>query len=100
MAAKSTLSMLGEKAGKEENPAKLLREIFEFINFKKAKINLYFLLLESKKPLTIKEIVNSLHYSERTVRKYLKELLNVGYIKRVSTERERPCYAYSAIEHQ
>ena len=95
---RESLSILGEKVEAEENPKELLKEIFRFINFEPANIDIYFLFVEKKRALTVREICNSLKYSERTVRKYLKELLALGYIKRVSTVRERPCYAYVAVK--
>jgi predicted DNA-binding transcriptional regulator len=96
--ASDSLKML-EKAIEEEkdNPAELLRAIFRFMHFKPAKIDIYFLLLDNKKSMTITEMKGSLNYSERTIRKYIKDLLASGYIKKETVERTRPCFAYKAV---
>ncbi len=96
--AKGTLSILVEKLRKEEgDPEELLKDILRFLHLKSANIDIYFLLVDSRRGMTINDISSSLNYSERTIRKYVKELHDLGYIKRSLAERKRPCYEYSAI---
>ncbi|MFH1424899.1 MAG: hypothetical protein ABIG20_04495 [archaeon] len=94
---KETLSVLSEKVREEEDPEVLLSEIFKFINLEPAMIAIYFKLLHSEKAMTVTDLKGALTYSERTIRKYLKDMLDTGYIKRTTIEEERPCYAYFAV---
>jgi len=96
--SKDSLSELSEKIGEIKNPTAMLEEIFKFMNFEPANRALYFLLLDKQEPQTVRQICRSLDYSERTIREYLKELLEMGYITRKTTINERPCYAYNAVE--
>lgn len=94
---KETLSLLSKKVGAEEDPEVLLREIFTFIKFEPANIEIYFKLLHTEDSLKVSDLKKSLTYSERTIRNYLASLLEMGYIKQSCVERHRPCYAYSAV---
>ena len=73
----------------------MLNLIFAFLNFKKAEVKIYNLLL--KKSLTIKEMEKQLGISERTIRKYLKKLHEEGFIQRKVDESERLRYIYRAV---
>ncbi|MFH1450465.1 MAG: hypothetical protein ABIF92_00600 [archaeon] len=82
------------------NPEKMLRLLFNLINFKKANVDIYFLLHKSKRPLTINDLCENLPYSERTIRTYIGMLTDRQYVEKVPTIRERPCFAYRSIKPQ
>ena len=87
-----------EKELKSEiDPEKMLRLIFEFINFKRANTDIYFMLNNSKRPMTVNDLCKELPYSERTLRTYLGMLTDKQYVKKVPCIRDRPCFAYKTI---
>lgn len=79
------------------DPEKMLRLLFNLINFKRANVDIYFLLHKSSRPLTVGDLCDKLPYSERTIRTYLGALADRQYIKKVPTIRDRPCFAYKSI---
>jgi len=88
-----------EKALKEGNkPMELLNVILGFLNFKPVEIKIYNLLLTSS--LTIKQIQNLLHLSERTIRKYILRLDQEGFITKTVEEGKRLKYVYTAVPIQ
>jgi len=88
-----------EKALKEGNkPMELLNVILGFLNFKPIEIKIYNLLLTSS--LTIKQIQNLLHLSERTIRKYILRLDQEGFITKTVEEGKRLKYVYTAVPIQ
>nr|AAU43654.1 hypothetical protein GZ23H7_12 [uncultured archaeon GZfos23H7]QNO53293.1 hypothetical protein OJOIIACA_00017 [Methanosarcinales archaeon ANME-1 ERB6] len=88
-----------EKALKEGNkPVELLNVILGFLNFKPIEIKIYNLLLTSS--LTIKQIQNLLHLSERTIRKYILRLDQEGFITKTVEEGKRLKYVYTAVPIQ
>ena len=91
------LEELHEELSANVDPEKMLRLIFNFINFKPANIDIYFLLNNNEKPLTVKDLCNKLSYSERTIRTYLGILTDRNYVKKIPTIRDRPCFAYKAL---
>jgi len=94
---KDKLTELEEEMRSEVDPEKMLRLLFNLINFKHANTDIYFLLNKSEKSMTVKDICDNLSYSERTIRTYLGILTDKKYVKKVPTIRERPCFAYKAI---
>jgi predicted transcriptional regulator len=92
------LSELESELGSQVDPEKMLNLLFNLINFKQANIDIYFLLNKNEKPMTVNEICKELSYSERTIRTYLGTLSNKKYIKKLPTIRDRPCFAYTAIQ--
>ena len=76
---RGTLSILEAKLRKEADPEELLKDILRFLHLKPANIDIYFLLVDNRSGMTISDISSSLHYSERTIRKYVKELQDLGY---------------------
>jgi len=88
-----------EKALTEEKkPAELLNLILGFLNFKPVEIKIYNLLLNSS--LTIKQIQNLLHLSERTIRKYIQRLDQKGFIIKRVEAGKRLKYVYTAVPVQ
>ena len=88
-----------EKALTEGNkPMELLNVILGFLNFKPVEIKIYNLLLTSS--LTIKQIQNLLHLSERTIRKYILRLDQEGFITKTVEEGKRLKYVYTAVPIQ
>jgi predicted transcriptional regulator len=88
-----------EKALTEEKkPAELLNVILGFLNFKPVEIKIYNLLLTSS--LTIKQIQNLLHLSERTIRKYILRLDQEGFIIKRVEAGKRLKYVYTAVPIQ
>jgi len=88
-----------EKALKEGNkPMELLNVILGFLHFKPIEIKIYNLLLTSS--LTIKQIENLLHLSERTIRKYIQRLDQEGFIIKKVEEGKRLKYVYTAVPIQ
>ena len=88
-----------EKALTEGNkPMELLNVILGFLNFKPVEIKIYNLLLTSS--LTIKQIQNLLHLSERTIRKYILRLDQEGFIIKTVEEGKRLKYVYTAVPIQ
>lgn len=94
---KDKLTELEEELRSEVDPEKMLRLLFNLINFKQANTDIYFLLNKSEKSMTVRDICDNLQYSERTIRTYLGILTGKKYVKKVPTIRERPCFAYKAI---
>ena len=92
---KNAVSEIEKALKQRKKPVELLNLIFAFLNFKKAEVKIYNLLL--KKSLTIKEMKEQLGISERTIRKYLKKLHEEGFIKRKVDESERLRYIYRAV---
>jgi len=92
---KNAVSEIEKALKQRKKPVELLNLIFAFLNFKKAEVKIYNLLL--KKSLTIKEIEEQLGISERTIRKYLKKLHEEGFIQRRVDESERLRYIYRAV---
>ena len=84
------------KGGK--NPVELLNIILSFLNFKTAEIKIYNVLLKSS--LTIKQIEKQLNLSERTIRKYIKKLIQEGFITRKVEQGKRLKYVYMAVPVQ
>jgi len=80
---------------KKDKPLNLLNSVFVLLNFKDVEIKLYNLLL--KKSLTIDEIKKKIDVSERTIRNYIKRLLEKGFIKREVLEEKRLKYVYLAV---
>ena len=95
---KNAVSEIEKALKQRKNPVELLNLIFAFLNFKKAEVKIYNLLL--KKSLTIKEMEKQLGISERTIRKYLKKLHEEGFIQRKVDESERLRYIYRAVSLQ
>jgi len=95
--ARDKFSELEEEMHGDVDPEKMLRLLFNLINFKQANVDIYFLLHRSDKPLTVNDICKELSYSERTIRTYLGVLADKKYIKKLPTIRERPCFAYKSI---
>ncbi len=88
-----------EKALKEgKKPTELLNVILGFLNFKPVEIKIYNLLLTSS--LTIKQIQNLLHLSERTIRKYIRRLDQEGFIIKRVEAGKRLKYVYTAVPVQ
>jgi predicted transcriptional regulator len=79
-------------------PRELLNIILGFLNFKAAEIKIYNLLLKSS--LTIKQIEKQLNLSERTIRKYIKKLVQEGFITRKVEQGKRLKYVYMAVPVQ
>jgi len=96
--AKNAISEIEKALKQKKKPVELLNLIFAFLNFKKAEVKIYNLLL--KKSLTIKEMKEQLGISERTIRKYLKKLHEEGFIQRKVDESERLRYIYRAVSLQ
>ena len=94
---KDKLTELEEELRSEVDPEKMLRLLFNLINFKQANTDIYFLLNKSEKSMTVRDICDNLQYSERTIRTYLGILTGKKYVKKVPKIRERPCFAYKAI---
>ncbi|MCD6481227.1 MAG: HTH domain-containing protein [Thermoplasmata archaeon] len=92
---KNAVSEIEKALKQRKKPVELLNLIFAFLNFKKAEVKIYNLLL--KKSLTIKEMEKQLGISERTIRKYLKKLHEEGFIQRRVDESERLRYIYRAV---
>ena len=92
---KNAVSEIEKALKQRKKPVELLNLIFAFLNFKKAEVKIYNLLL--KKSLTIKEMEKQLGISERTIRKYLKKLHEEGFIQRKVDESERLRYIYRAV---
>ena len=92
------LTELEREMSSQVNPEKMLRLLFNLINFKQANIDIYFLLHKNERSMTVNEICKELPYSERTIRTYLGSLSNKEYIKKMPTIRDRPCFAYKSIE--
>ena len=92
---KNAVSEIEKALKQRKKPVELLNLIFAFLNFKKAEVKIYNLLL--KKSLTIKEMKEQLGISERTIRKYLKKLHEEGFIQRKVDESERLKYIYRAV---
>jgi predicted transcriptional regulator len=84
------------KGGKD--PVELLSIILSFLNFKTAEIKIYNVLLKSS--LTIKQIEKQLNLSERTIRKYIKKLIQEGFITRKVEQGKRLKYVYMAVPVQ
>ncbi len=81
---------------KKHNPEKILDTFFLFLGFKSTEIKLYKLLLNKK--LTINQIKKQMNVTERTIRKYIKVLLEKKLIKRrVITEGKRLKYIYYSV---
>jgi len=80
---------------KKSKPLNLLNSVFNSLNFRAIEIKLYNLLL--KKSLNIDEIKKGMNVSERTIRNYIKRLLEKGFIKRKVLEGKRLKYVYSAV---
>ena len=78
-----------------DKPLELLNPIFEFLGFKRVEIQIYNLLLE--KSLTISQIRKELKVSERTIREYMKRLLEKGVVVRTVRIEKRLKYVYSAL---
>jgi len=95
---KNAVSEIEKALKQRKKPVELLNLIFAFLNFKKAEVKIYNLLL--KKSLTIKEMKEQLGISERTIRKYLKKLHEEGFIQRKVDESERLRYIYRAVSLQ
>ena len=95
---KNAVSEIEKALKQRKKPVELLNLIFAFLNFKKAEVKIYNLLL--KKSLTIKEMEEQLGISERTIRKYLKKLHEEGFIQRKVDESERLRYIYRAVSLQ
>ncbi len=76
----------------------LLNVILGFLNFKPVEIKIYNLLLTSS--LTIKQIQNLLHLSERTIRKYILRLDQEGFIIKRVEAGKRLKYVYTAVPVQ
>ncbi len=95
---KNAVSEIEKALKQRKKPVELLNLIFAFLNFKKAEVKIYNLLL--KKSLTIKEMEKQLGISERTIRKYLKKLHEEGFIQRKVDESERLRYIYRAVSLQ
>jgi len=95
---KNAISEIEKALKQKKKPVELLNLIFAFLNFKKAEVKIYNLLL--KKSLTIKEMKEQLGISERTIRKYLKKLHEEGFIQRKVDESERLRYIYRAVSLQ
>ncbi len=95
---KNAVSEIEKALKQRKKPVELLNLIFAFLNFKKAEVKIYNLLL--KKSLTIKEMEKQLGISERTIRKYLKKLHEEGFIQRKVDESERLRYIYKAVSLQ
>jgi len=95
---KNAVSEIEKALKQRKKPVELLNLIFAFLNFKKAEVKIYNLLL--KKSLTIKEMEKQLGISERTIRKYLKKLREEGFIQRRVDESERLRYIYRAVSLQ
>ena len=95
---KNAVSELEKALKQRKKPVELLNLIFAFLNFKKAEVKIYNLLL--KKSLTIREMEKQLGISERTIRKYLKKLHEEGFIQRKVDESERLRYIYRAVSLQ
>jgi len=81
-----------------KKPIELLNVILGFLNFKTAEIKIYNLLLKSS--LTIKQIEKQLNLSERTIRKYIKKLVQDGFITRKVELGKRLKYVYVAVPVQ
>ena len=91
-----TLTRLKEVIKEKKNrPFDLLNSVFYLLNFKDVEIKLYNLLL--KKPLTINEIERKLSISDRTIREYIKGLLEKGFITREVLKEKRLKYTYSSV---
>ena len=82
-----------EENGK--NSLELLNTILRFLDFKKVEIILYNLLLERSLPIS--QIKRELNVSERTIREYVKRLLEKGFIARSVETGKRLKYIYSSI---
>jgi len=95
---KNAVSEIEKALKQRKKTVELLNLIFAFLNFKKAEVKIYNLLL--KKSLTIKEMKEQLGISERTIRKYLKKLHEEGFIQRKVDESERLRYIYRAVSLQ
>lgn len=80
---------------KGDKPLEPLNSILKFLGFKKVEIQMYNLLLE--KPLTISQIRKELKVSERTIREYMKSLLDKGFVVRKVRIEKRLKYVYSAL---
>lgn len=81
-----------------KTPIELLIIILGFLDFKRAEIKIYNLLL--KHSLTIKQIEKQLNLSERTIRKYIKRLCQNGFITRQVIQGKRLKYVYMAVPIQ
>ena len=90
-----TLKRLRDIVKRKRRSSDLLNAVFELLNFKDVEIKLYNLLL--KKPLTVNEIEQKLDISDRTIREYIKGLLERGFITREVLKEKRLKYVYSAI---
>jgi len=81
-----------------KKPIELLNIILGFLDFKTTEIKIYNLLLKSS--LTIKQIEKQLNLSERTIRKYIKKLIQEGFITRKVEQGKRLKYVYMAVPVQ
>jgi len=81
-----------------KKPIELLNIILGFLDFKTTEIKIYNLLLKSS--LTIKQIEKQLNLSERTIRKYIKKLIQDGFITRKVEQGKRLKYVYMAVPVQ
>ena len=80
------------------NQKELLNAILAFLNFKPVEIKIYNLLQNSS--LTIKQIQDMLNLSERTIRKYIRELDQKGLLIKNVERGKRLKYVYTAVPIQ
>lgn len=98
MAARDYTSDIEVALKKGSNQKELLNAILAFLSFKPVEIKIYNLLLNSS--LTIKQIQSLLNLSERTIRKYIRELDQKGLLIKDVERGKRLKYVYTAVPIQ
>jgi len=89
------ITKIKEMMKRGKRPPELLNTILKFLDFKNVEIELYNLLLKGS--MTITQIEKELKVSERTVREYMKSLLEKEFIVRKVEAGKRLKYVYSAL---
>ncbi|OFV67436.1 transcriptional regulator [Methanosarcinales archaeon] len=79
-----------------ENLLEIINSFFDKIGFRDSESKIYALLIEKKRPLSVREISEELGLSVRTVREKVRTLCNKNLLKREVVEKKWLEYRYRA----